>query len=142
MLVSVAGCATTPLARPEDVTFASSLQINLAAMERLPSGVYFRDLREGSGGAARPNARVAVHYVGYLPDGTMFDGVASPSAPLEFQLGAREVIRGWEQGIPGMREGGQRVLAVPAELAYGRQGQGRVPGNAVLVFIIELVRAR
>lgn len=122
--------------------FAPSLQINLAAMERLPSGVFFRDLREGTGDVAQSTGRVAVHYVGYLPDGTMFEGLAAPSPPLEFQLGAREVIRGWEHGIPGMRVGGQRVLAVPAELAYGRRGQGRVPGNTVLVFIIELVRAR
>ncbi|HSJ25680.1 MAG TPA: FKBP-type peptidyl-prolyl cis-trans isomerase [Longimicrobiales bacterium] len=135
-----AGCASTPLATPDDVMFAPSLNVDLAQMERLPSGVYVRDLREGAGGVVQRGQRVAVHFVGWLADGTQFDGVAPPSPPVQFQLGAGEVIRGWDDGIAGMRAGGQRMIVVPAARGYGRQRTGNVPPNSVLVFVVEVVR--
>lgn len=134
------GCASTPLATPEDVVFAPSLNVDLAQMERLPSGVHIRDLREGAGGEVRRGQRVAVYFVGWLPDGTQFDGVAPPSSPVQFQFGAGEVIRGWDDGIAGMRAGGQRMIVVPASHGYGRQRTGNVPPNSVLVFVVEIVR--
>jgi len=137
-----AGCATAPAATPEEVAFAPSLNVNLSTMERLPSGVYVRDLREGAGAAARSGQQVAVHFVGWLADGTQFDGLASPNMPAEFRLGAGEVIRGWDLGLVGMREGGQRMLVVPAAQGYGARRTGNVPPNSVLVFVVELQRVR
>jgi FKBP-type peptidyl-prolyl cis-trans isomerase FkpA len=138
-MLSSCAAATIPL---EEVQFAPQLNVDLAAMERLPAGVYIRDLRVGAGGQARWNQRLAVHYVGWLPDGTQFDGVAAPSPPVEFSLGGGQVIRGWELGLVGMREGGQRMLVVPPRLGYDSQRTGAVPPNSVLVFVVELLRAR
>jgi FKBP-type peptidyl-prolyl cis-trans isomerase FkpA len=135
-------CASAPSAAPEDLVFAPSLNVDLSAMERLPSGVYVRDLRAGTGAEVRAGQQLAVHYVGWLPDGTQFDATAPPSPPVEFTLGNGEVIRGWDRGLPGMRVGGQRMLVVPAALGYGRQRTSAVPPNSVLVFVIEVVRAR
>lgn len=137
-----AGCASAPVAMPAEVEFAPSLNVNLSMMERLPSGVYMRDLREGSGAPARSGSQVAVHFVGWLPDGTQFDGLAPPSMPAEFRLGAGEVIRGWDAGLMGMREGGQRMLVVPSSHGYGARRTGTVPPNSVLVFVVELQRVR
>jgi FKBP-type peptidyl-prolyl cis-trans isomerase FkpA len=142
LAVLVSACGSAPAPRPDDVTFAPQLNVNLDLMQRLPSGVYIRDLRTGAGGEARNGQQVAVHYVGWLPDGTQFDGVASPSMPVEFRLGTGQVIRGWDAGIIGMREGGQRMLVVPPSLGYGASRTDRVPPNSVLVFVVELQRAR
>jgi FKBP-type peptidyl-prolyl cis-trans isomerase FkpA len=131
-------CASVPLQTPETVEFAPALGIDLASMERLPSGVHIRDMRTGEGEPVRSGQRVRVHFGGWLADGTQFGGVAPPNPPIEFQLGAREVIRGWDEGIPGMRPGGQRLIVVPAALGYGRGGTAAVPGNSVLVFLVEM----
>jgi FKBP-type peptidyl-prolyl cis-trans isomerase FkpA len=137
-----AACASVPMNTAESVTFAPSLGIDLATMEQLPSGVYIRDVRIGEGDPVRPGQRLRAHFGGWLADGTQFGGTAPPNAPLEFQLGAREVIRGWDEGIPGMRPGGQRLIVVPAALGYGRAGTQMVPGNSVLIFLVELPPAR
>jgi FKBP-type peptidyl-prolyl cis-trans isomerase FkpA len=134
----LAACATAPLRTAESVQFAPSLGIRLEAMERLPSGVHYRDVRSGEGEPVRTGERVRVHFGGWLSDGTQFGGVAPPAAPLEFELGAGAVIRGWDEGVAGMRPGGQRLLVVPPAMAYGRAGGQTVPGNTVLVFLIEL----
>jgi FKBP-type peptidyl-prolyl cis-trans isomerase len=135
-------CASAPPATPESVVFAPALGVNLPAMQRLPSGVYLRDLRTGEGDPVRSGTRVAVHYVGWLHDGTQIEAVAPPDEPIEFRLGAGEVIRGWDHGITGMRPGGQRLLVIPAALAYGREQVGSVPPNSVLVFLVELTGVR
>lgn len=136
---SAGGSSTLAL---ESITFAPSLQVDLAGMERTSNGVYFRDLLVGEGPQVRRGHRVAVHYAGFLPDGTQIDAVAPPAAPVEFELGGGTVIRGWESGMVGMRAGGQRQLVVPAALAYGGRRVGQVPPNANLVFVIKLVSAR
>jgi FKBP-type peptidyl-prolyl cis-trans isomerase FkpA len=126
----------------ESVTFAPSLQVDLAVMERTSAGVYYRDLVVGQGPQVRSGHRVGVHFAGFLPDGTQFQQVAPPNAPVEFVLGDRAVIRGWESGMIGMRPGGQRQLVVPAAQGYGSRQVGQVPPNANLVFVIKLVSAR
>lgn len=126
----------------ESVNFAPSLQVDLASMQRTSTGVYYRDLVVGQGPQVNRGHRVAVHFAGFLPDGTQFQQVAAPNAPVEFELGTRAVIRGWESGIIGMRPSGQRQLVVPAAQAYGSRQVGRVPANANLVFVIKLVSAR
>lgn len=140
-----AGCAAAAepgAISPESIAFAPALQVDLAAMERTSTGVYYRDLVVGHGPPVRRGYRVAVHFTGFLPDGTQFEQMAAPVPPVEFELGAGTVIRGWESGMVGMRVGGQRQLVVPAAQGYGSRAVGRVPANATLVFVIKLVSAR
>jgi FKBP-type peptidyl-prolyl cis-trans isomerase FkpA len=126
---------------PEEIVFAPELGVDLGAMERTPSGLYLQDLRTGGGFAAQRTSLVAVRYVGYLPDGTIFDATGD-GEPFQFRLGSNEVIRGWNQGIPGMRLGGIRRLIVRAELGYGSRGRGRIPPNTTTIFDVQLVDVR
>jgi FKBP-type peptidyl-prolyl cis-trans isomerase FkpA len=137
-----AGCASAPAPPLEQGVFAPVLGVDLAGMEHRPGGLYVRDLREGDGPQLRRGHRVSVHFVGWLPDGRQFDAHVRPSEPLEFRLGRGEVIRGWEEGLLGMRVGGQRQLVVPPRLGYGPQGVAGIPGNSALLFIIDVVEAR
>lgn len=126
---------------PEDIPFAPELGVELSAMERTPSGLYMQDLEEGSGPTAQRTSLVTVHFIGWLPDGTVVDSSLG-GEPFHFRLGGNEVIRGWNQGIPGMRRGGRRRLVVRPGLAYGSRGSARVPPGATLVFEVRLVDVR
>jgi FKBP-type peptidyl-prolyl cis-trans isomerase FkpA len=146
MAVVLAGCSAAAVeeapAAPESLTLAPELGIDLAAMQRLESGVRVRDMRMGEGPTVRRGDDVSVRYVGWLPDGTLFDAVVPPNAPREFRLGGGEVIRGWEQGVLGMRVGGQRQIIVPPAQGYGRRSVAGIPPGSTLVFLVELVSAR
>jgi len=96
----------------------------------------------GTGTVAENGMQVQVHYTGTLQDGTVFDSSRNRGEPLAFVLGEGRVIKGWEQGIAGMRVGEKRILTIPPELGYGAQGAGGViPPNATLVFDVELMGA-
>jgi len=124
----------------ESLTFAPSLSVDLGRMTQTASGLYFEEMKLGTGREAGGGDRVTVHYAGWFPDGTLFDSTAPPEDPVGFTLGRGEVIRGWDEGIRGMKAGGVRKLIVPPQLAYGSRGvPGSVPRNATLVFQIELV---
>lgn len=82
---------------------------------------------------------VSVHYEGWLPNGTKFDSSRDSNDPFVFQLGAGQVIGGWDEGVVGMLVGGTRKLVIPPHLAYGAAGRASIPGNATLVFDIELL---
>jgi FKBP-type peptidyl-prolyl cis-trans isomerase len=98
------------------------------------------DLVVGSGATAEAGQDVVVHYVGRLADGKQFDSSRARRDPLDFALGAGDVIKGWDQGIPGMKVGGKRRLTIPPELAYGEHGlAGVIPPQATLVFEVELL---
>jgi len=97
------------------------------------------DIKIGVGAAAQNGDKVAVHYIGTLQDGTEFDNSHKRGAPIEFTIGAGQVIAGWEEGITGMQVGGERTLVIPPEKAYGDRGIGPIPGGATLVFAVELV---
>lgn len=140
-LTGVGACASGGGPPLESVAFAPALAVSLDRMESTRSGVRYEDIRVGTGAVARAGGQVAVHFVGWLADGTQFDGAAPPSEPVRFQLGRRQVIRGWDEGIPGMRVGGQRRIVVPASLGYGAQRVGAVPAHSALVFVVELVDA-
>jgi FKBP-type peptidyl-prolyl cis-trans isomerase FkpA len=104
----------------------------------LPSGLELEDLEVGSGPEAGAGKTIIAHYTGWLTDGTRFD-TSKGGEPLVFKLGTGMVIKGWDEGIAGMKVGGRRKLTVPARLAYGAKGKGSVPPNATLVFEVELL---
>ncbi len=135
----LAACDSNPIApRIEDTTFASSLGINLAMMTKTATGLYMQTLTNGAGVEAKAGDRVFVYYTGWLTNGTQFDSRAAPAPPLDFILGTT-VIDGFGEGVRGMRVGEKRRLIIPPSLGYGRDGSGPVPGNAIIVFDVELV---
>lgn len=97
-----------------------------------------QDETVGTGAEARVGDTLSVNYTGKLDDGTVFD-TSVGKAPIQFVLGAGQVIQGWEQGLQGMKVGGKRLLIIPAALGYGSAGNGPIPPNANLVFEVELV---
>ncbi|MCY4235040.1 MAG: FKBP-type peptidyl-prolyl cis-trans isomerase [Cyanobacteria bacterium MAG CAR2_bin_4] len=106
-----------------------------------PSGLKIIDVQIGTGREAVANTNVTVHYDGRLEDGKEFDSSRRRGQPFQFRLGGGQVIKGWDEGLVGMKEGGKRQLVIPPELGYGRQGAGGViPPNATLVFDVELLR--
>jgi FKBP-type peptidyl-prolyl cis-trans isomerase len=136
-----AACLGDPAApKIESTTFAPSLGVDLEASTRTGSGLYMRDIVVGTGTTAIAGARLNVHYSGALVSGFVFDdNVAGEDAPFTFVLGAGDVIKGWDEGLVGMRVGGRRQLIVPARLGYGSSGNGTIPPNSILVFTVELV---
>ena len=107
---------------------------------KTPSGLTFEDLAVGEGAAASSGQSVTVHYTGWLTNGDKFDSSKDRNDPFVFNLGAGQVIRGWDEGVQGMLVGGRRKLTIPPELGYGTRGAGGViPPNATLVFEVELL---
>jgi FKBP-type peptidyl-prolyl cis-trans isomerase FkpA len=107
------------------------------------SGLKYDDLVEGEGDVAAAGQRVVVHYTGWLTDGSKFDSSLDRNDPFVFALGAGQVIRGWDEGVQGMKIGGKRKLTIPPQLGYGARGAGGViPPNATLVFEVELLEIR
>ena len=153
-----AACSESPTTpEPPDIEsleFAPQLSVEISRMTRLNSGLYVRDLVEGDGARAQSQVGVRFNFQGWLHDGTAVDmGIYpanqfSPGAFLHsfdgvvyYLVGSGETIAAWDLGLEGMRVGGRRQLVVPPRLAFGGAGSpdGRVPGNAVLVYVLELV---
>jgi FKBP-type peptidyl-prolyl cis-trans isomerase FkpA len=134
----MAGCAPPRPASPTTTTSSSENQV---------AELQVQDLVVGQGAEATAGSKVTVHYSGWLYDhaatghkGKPFDSSREHGQPFSFALGARQVIAGWDQGVAGMRVGGQRRLVIPAALAYGDRGAGGViPPGATLVFDVELL---
>ena len=104
------------------------------------SGLIFDDIKIGDGAEAKAGQYVSVHYTGRLLDGTKFDSSKDRNDPFDFPLGRGQVIKGWDEGVQGMKIGGIRKLTIPPALGYGARGAGGViPPNATLVFEVELL---
>jgi FKBP-type peptidyl-prolyl cis-trans isomerase len=101
------------------------------------------DTREGTGKTASKGALLLCHYEGFLEDGTKFDSSHDHGRPFQFVIGSGRVIKGWDQGLMGMKEGGKRTLHVPARLAYGERQMGKfITPNSNLIFYVELLEVR
>ena len=109
-------------------------------MPTTPSGLIIEDVTVGQGAAAAAGQKVTVHYTGWLTNGTKFDSSKDRNDPFVFPLGGGRVIKGWDEGVQGMKVGGKRKLTIPPALGYGARGAGSViPPNATLVFEVELL---
>ena len=154
-LIALAGCqdknastqssAATASAKttgaPAETTGAnmSGTSAGAAAEVTTPSGLKYQDLVMGDGATAESGKRVSVHYTGWLTDNTKFDSSVDRGQPFEFVLGQGQVIRGWDEGVSGMKVHGKRRLTIPSDLGYGPRGQGPIPPNATLIFEVELL---
>jgi len=107
--------------------------------ETRPDGMEVVDVEVGSGDEAVAGKRVKVHYTGWLTSRQKFDSSRDRGDPFSFELGAGQVIKGWDEGVRGMRVGGRRKLTIPAALGYGDRGVGPIPPGATLVFWVELL---
>lgn len=128
-----------------DVGCAELVDYDSAEIRTTDSGLGILEISEGSGRAVEPGDTLRVHYTGCLTDGTRFDSSYDRGTPFgsgrPFVVGEGQVIQGWDEGIPGMRPGGERLLVIPSELAYGDRGAGGgvIPPSATLVFKVEFV---
>lgn len=138
LLLSLVGC-TDEEAR---VKRPSGLQDEEVTV-KTASGLQYADLVVGQGREAHAGETVTVHYTGTLVDGTKFDSSKDRNTPFSFPLGAGRVIKGWDEGVEGMKIGGTRKLVIPPQLGYGARGGGSaIPPNATLIFIVELLDLR
>lgn len=129
--IGAAGCSSPAAER--DFTKAVEMSNSVTSLK-------IEDTKVGTGAEATPGRSVKVHYTGTLLDGHKFDSSRDRNEPFEFRLGAREVIPGWDEGVKGMRVGGQRQLTIPSSMAYGTRGAPPdIPPNAALKFDIELL---
>lgn len=105
----------------------------------MQDGLKYTDEQVGTGATAVAGKTAVVHYTGWLMDGTKFDSSKDRGQPFSFPLGGGQVIKGWDEGVRGMRVGGRRKLTIPAALGYGDRGVGPIPPGATLVFSVELL---
>jgi hypothetical protein len=144
LCLAVLGCGGRGDDRPAaSSSFSASLGVDTTALTRTPSGLRYQDIVTGEGEAAAADKVVFVHYTGWLPNGEKFDSSRDRNEPFSFTLGAGQVIAGWDEGVAGMKVGGQRKLIVPPDLGYGTAGAPPdIPPWATLVFDVELLDVR
>ncbi|MDE2213474.1 MAG: FKBP-type peptidyl-prolyl cis-trans isomerase [Patescibacteria group bacterium] len=130
------GSSMNPFNNQEQGPSVPNLQGNPVSAS---DSVVTQDVKVGTGPIAQSGETVQVNYVGKLQDGTVFDQSANHNGPFTFTLGAGQVIPGWDEGILGMRVGGERVLIIPPSLGYGQQQVGPIPPNSTLVFDVTLL---
>ncbi len=114
----------------------------LSVSSALAEPFSIEDLVIGKGRVAKIGDDVTVDYSGWLTSGSKFDSSIDRGVPFNFRVGARQVIQGWDRGVPGMKVGGKRRLTVPPEMGYGSRGMGPIPANSTLIFEIELLAVR
>jgi FKBP-type peptidyl-prolyl cis-trans isomerase len=128
--------SSTASARPDDKKEESKVVTT-------KSGLKYIDEKVGTGTEAKAGDMVDVHYTGWLKNGTKFDSSKDRGKPFTFPLGGRRVIKGWDEGVAGMKEGGKRKLIIPYDLAYGEDGRPpTIPPRAELTFEVELIKVK
>ncbi len=129
----------TPAADSQPAAAAGTSATSASVPQTLEGGLVIQDMVVGKGDEAVAGKKLSMHYTGTLADGTVFDSSVARGTPFEFTLGAGQVIPGWEQGIAGMKVGGERKLTIPPALAYGAQAVGPIPANSTLHFEVVLL---
>ncbi len=141
-------CSQKETASPDinkggDTVMEKGASVASGKMVKTPSGLQYEDIVAGSGASPSPGKKVTVHYTGWLTDGKKFDSSVDRNEPFVFQIGAGQVIPGWDEGVMSMKIGGKRKLVIPSNLGYGAAGAGGViPPNATLVFEVILLDIR
>ena len=142
-LLALAGMAvaqTAPAKKPAAKPAASTPTKVTGAPIKTASGLEYWDIKVGTGAVAQSGQHVKVDYTGWLTNGKKFDSSVGTGKPFDFKLGARQVIKGWDEGVAGMKVGGKRQLRIPPDLAYGQKGYpGVIPANSTLIFDVQLV---
>lgn len=142
----VAQTPSTPTKKPATRTAATRPNPNVPTKVTGPgtktaSGLQYWDIKVGTGATAAAGQKVKVHYTGWLTNGKKFDSSVGTGHPFEFTLGNGDVIKGWDEGVAGMKVGGKRQLHIPPDLGYGANGtpDGTIPPNAALIFDVQLI---
>jgi len=139
--LSLAQTAKTKTAAPRPNTNAPT-KVNGEGVAT-PSGLKYWDIKVGTGQEAKNGDKVKVHYTGWLTSGKKFDSSVDAGTPFDFTIGSGDVIKGWDEGVTGMKVGGKRQLRIPPALAYGEKGYpGVIPANATLIFDIRLLAVK
>lgn len=132
--------ASRPAGEPAETQAAAGSDAPAGQEVTLPNGLVYQELVMGEGAVAEKGMAATVHYTGWLTDGTKFDSSLDRNQPFGFTLGQGQVIKGWDEGVQGMRVGGKRKLTIPPDMAYGARGYPPViPPNSTLVFEVELL---
>lgn len=148
VLVALAAVPATLAAQysrsPRSITYAPSLGVDTSKIVFAPGGLGMYDTAPGTGEGpeAGPGRTVSLHYTGWLTTGKKFDSSRDRGDPLVFAVGGGQTIRGFEQGVMGMKKGAKRMLVIPPSLGYGNQAQGDIPPGSTLVFEVEVVDVR
>ena len=122
------------------VAAANSPPTPVGQPTKTASGLEYVTLKEGTGATAKSGQSIEMHYVGTFTDGKPFDSSRDRGTPYPVVIGTGQVIRGWDEGVPGMKVGEVRKLTIPADLAYGASGRSGIPGGATLIFEVELMK--
>ena len=139
LTLALAACAQAPTASQSQSSSGASANKEVT----MPDGLKYTDDQVGTGAEATAGKTAVVHYTGWLMDGTKFDSSLDRNQPFSFPLGAGQVIKGWDEGVAGMKVGGKRTLIIPPALGYGTRGAGNViPPNATLKFEVQLLDVR
>ncbi|MGA7795168.1 MAG: FKBP-type peptidyl-prolyl cis-trans isomerase [Candidatus Acidiferrales bacterium] len=134
------GCGSSDKPTTSSTTSTSSPMKVTGQPTTTPSGLQYWDIVVGTGATATSGSTVKVHYSGFLTSGQKFDSSRDRGEPFSFPLGQGQVIKGWDEGVAGMKVGGQRQLRIPPQLGYGAEGAGAaIPPNATLIFDVELL---
>lgn len=143
-LLALAGLALAQTASKKSAAKATSGPTKVTGEPtKTASGLEYWDIKLGTGATAQTGQHVKVDYTGWLTNGKKFDSSVGSGKPFDFMLGASQVIKGWDEGVVGMKVGGKRQLRIPPDLAYGSAGYpGAIPPNATLIFDVELIDAK
>ena len=141
VLVALFASAQTPAKKPATRPNTNAPTKVTGDGVKTDDGLQYWDIRVGNGETAKEGSRVRVHYTGWLTTGKKFDSSVDAGQPFDFIIGNGEVIKGWDEGVAGMRVNGKRQLRIPPTLAYGEKGteDGSIPPNATLIFDVQLL---